>query len=32
MEMSSEKSETMALLGQDPVGCNSLWITNVYNK
>ena len=32
MEMSSEKSETMALLGQDPVRCNSLWTTNVYNK
>jgi hypothetical protein len=32
MEMSSEKSETMALLGQDPVRRNSLWITNVYNK
>jgi len=27
MEMSSEKSETMALLGQDPVRCNSLWTT-----
>jgi len=32
MEISPEKSETMLFLGQDPVLCNSLWITNVYNK
>jgi hypothetical protein len=31
MEISPEKSETMAVLRQDPVRRKSLWITNVYN-
>jgi len=32
MEISPEKSEMMAILGQNSVGCKLLWIKNVYNK
>jgi hypothetical protein len=31
MEISPEKSETMAFLGQDPLRFKILWITEVYN-
>jgi hypothetical protein len=32
MEISPEKSEIMAILGQNPVRCEFLQIKNVYSK
>jgi len=32
MEISPEKSEMVAILGQNPVRCELLCIRNVYNK